>query len=92
MSEPTSQDRQINDSPDVFCTGEPKFMVRWVTKERGSWFQKVEAYCEYCRKDIQIDLEGPLNKPKFLIEEAKRLALLEHLRAEHVSVKKKISN
>lgn len=66
-------------------------MVRWVTKEYGGWCQRIEAYCEYCHKDIQVSLVGPCNKPKFLVEEARRLALLEHLRTDlpHVIIRKK---
>jgi hypothetical protein len=93
MSEPNSQDHQINDSPDVWKTGDHEFMVRWVTREHGDWFQTVDAYCEHCHRDIRVAIKGPCNKPKFLVEEAKRLALLEHLRTEHPTFKKpRISN
>jgi hypothetical protein len=47
----------------------------------------LSAECEYCHREINITLQAPapVKPQKHILDEARRLALIEHLRTEHTS-------
>jgi len=85
MSEPDHKDKKISQTPDVWRAGEGQFHVRHLINwpSGPDWHHHLSAYCEYCRREIKVFLSAPKNAPEFVYEEAKRVALIEHLRTEH---------
>jgi hypothetical protein len=80
----------MSQNPDVWRSGEAEFFVKHLAEDtRPDWHHNIIVECEYCHREIKVVLVAPLNTPKYVEEEAKRLALLEHLRTEHQSKPKR---
>jgi hypothetical protein len=95
MSAPDDKDLQINTHPEVSGMSDGSFLVqRLLASKLGKgpdWNHTLFTECEYCHREIKVILRAPLNTPKFIQDEACRVAILKHLRTEH-KTKPKISN
>jgi hypothetical protein len=88
MSEPDYKDLQISPRPFVKRTALHEFSVTDLLRRPYAYgnhaTHTLHAVCEYCHKELTVKLHAPWNIPKFVIDEACRVAILEHLRTEHV--------
>jgi hypothetical protein len=77
---PKWAEAKINPVPEVWQSGDGHFFVRdllaWPFANTPSYLHPLRAECEYCHREIQITLRAPLNIPKFVEDEAKRVAIL----------------
>jgi hypothetical protein len=90
-ADPDFKDRQINPNAIVQRVSDGEFYVRELLVRPWSgpdWNHTLQAECEYCHLQIQIILRAPCNVPEFIKVEARRLALIEHLRTEHAPKQK----
>ena len=88
---PDSKDRQINPEPKVSRTAKGEFLVSDVLRPHpahGSGWVTFSAECEHCKKEISVTFNVQKKGARFVRDEAKRLALLEHLRTEHTKSSK----
>jgi hypothetical protein len=87
MSAPDDKDLHINPHPDVSGMSDGSFLVqRLLASEIGKgpdWNHTLFTECEYCHRKIKVILRAPLNAPKFIQDEACRVAILQHLRTGH---------
>jgi len=91
-STPDSKDRQINPEATVERMSEGKFYVRDVVMQPWAgpdWYHPLSTECSYCHRTLEVHLRAPLNVAKFAKDEACRIAVLEHLRTEHPTAKKR---
>ena len=79
------QDRQINPSARTTRMEDGSFRVEDVLRLGGSWTCQLSTECPYCHRTITVRANGPANMAQYARDEACRLALLEHLRTDHVS-------
>ena len=90
-SDPTSQDQKIKPSPKIRWISECKFYVSDLATS-GSGAQtshELSIECQHCHNIIEVFLWAPKITPKYVKDEACRIAVLEHLRTEHPVLKKK---
>jgi hypothetical protein len=89
MSAPDDKDRQINPHPMVRRMSLHKFVVEDLLRrtDAPNWNHPLNVNCEYCHRELTVRLYAPLNVQQFVKDEACRLAVLEHLRTEHVKSK-----
>jgi len=64
------------------------FYVSSVLRTGGSWQHHLSTDCPYCHRTLAVLANAPSVMPEFAKDEARRLALLEHLRTDHVSKQK----
>ena len=90
-TDPSSQDRRFSPDPKVDRISQGKFYVSDLDAQTmvAHTSHTLSAECEYCHKTIEIHLFAPKNTPKYVTDEASRIALLAHLRTEHPTTKKK---
>ena len=90
-SDPTPQDQKINPNPKIRWISEGKFHVSdLATSGSGAHTShELSVQCDYCHKIILVFLWAPRITPKYVQDEACRLAKIEHLRTEHPTPKKK---
>ena len=91
-TDPSPQDRQINPNSSVSRITEGRFYVRDLVIQPWAgpdWSHALSAECDYCHKTIEIHLSAPNNVAKFVLDEARRVAILAHLRTEHPKPKRK---
>jgi hypothetical protein len=90
MSSPTYKDYQINPKATVERWGEHEFFVDdllirpW---RNSTWTHHLSADCPSCHCALKVYLRSTCDAPKFIQEEACRLAIQKHLRTEHKSPK-----
>lgn len=83
-TDPTFADWQINPAVEVRREEDGSFFVMGVLRSGGSWKHYLTARCDYCHKVLSITATGsPSPMPVFARDEARRLAILEHLRTDH---------
>jgi len=90
LSDPSSQERQINPEPIINRIGERQFAVFEISQMHWGGANinyALQAYCEYCHKDISVILSAPKDCQEFFKKEARRVALRQHLRTEHPTKK-----
>ena len=90
-TDPSPQDRRFNPNPKIDRISEGKFHVSGLVLLRVSaahTSHTFSAECEYCHQTIEIHLFAPTNTPKYVKDEACRIAIIEHLRTEHQKPKK----
>ena len=87
-SDPTPEDRQINPGAEVRREADGSFVVVGVLRQAGHWLHSLTTECPYCHKSLEVAASGPSPFPHYAKEEACRLALLEHLRTDHVTKKR----
>jgi len=83
---PDDKDRQINPNPTVSRISEGEFTVRSLLLNPWSgpnWYHTLYAECEYRHRELKITLSAPNNVREFVKDEARRVAIIEHLRTEH---------
>jgi hypothetical protein len=80
--------------PLVRRTGEREFFVSDLTSSRSgpNHYHSLRAECIVCHCDIKITLKAPANPPKYILEEARRLALIDHREIEHNPKRKPTPN
>jgi hypothetical protein len=90
-TDPSPQDRQFNPNPTVDRLSEGKFYVADLVMQPqvAHTSHTLTAECDYCHKNIEIHLFAPVNLAKYVEEDARRVAILAHLRTEHPKPKKK---
>lgn len=83
------QDWQFSSEPIVTRMSLHKFSVSQLLRhpDGPAWNHPLYANCEYCHKEIAVHLYASLNVAKYVKDEARRLAMLQHLRLEHVKEK-----
>ncbi len=90
-TDPAPQDRRFNPNPKVDRISQGKFYVSGLVAQPSvaHTSHTFSAECEYCHQTIEIHLFAPTNTPKYVKDEASRIAIIEHLRTEHPKPKKK---
>ena len=90
-TDPTPQDRRFSPNPKVDRISQGKFYVSDLVAQPSvaHTSHTLSVECEYCHQKIEIHLFAPTNTPKYVNDEACRIAVLEHLRTEHPVLKKK---
>ena len=90
-TDPAPQDRRFSSNPKVDWISQGKFYVSGLVAQPSvaHTSHTFTAECEYCHQTIEIHLFAPTNTPKYVTDEASRIALLAHLRTEHPTTKKK---
>jgi hypothetical protein len=85
----SDKDWQFSSHPIVERISLREFSVRDLLQHSvgPDWNHPLYLDCEYCHKEITVRLYAPLNVAKFVKDEACRLAMLQHLRTEHVKSK-----
>jgi hypothetical protein len=92
-TDPTPQDRKINPHPRVERISQGKFYVRGLVIHPSGSFSSYtfSAECSHCHQAIEVQLDAPVKAPKYVKDEACRIAIVEHLRTEHPRPKKKVA-
>jgi hypothetical protein len=84
------KDCQFSAEPIISHIGENQFSIRHLLKFSNGpdWSYPLFVECEYCHKEIKVILHAPNNAPNFVKDEARRLAIIQHLRTEHTKQNK----
>lgn len=84
---PTGKDRQINPNPSVGRISLHEFYVRDLLRwpDSPNWHHTLYVECEHCHCELTVRLYAPFNVAQFVEDEARRVAVIEHLRTEHPS-------
>lgn len=83
---PSDKDKQINPQPFVERWSEGEFCVMDLLNRLGGGPDRTHdftAECSHCHRTLQVHLRAPNNVPEFVKEEARRVAIIAHLRTEH---------
>jgi hypothetical protein len=90
-TDPTPQDRKINPAPKIRWIDDYKFYISDLATSGSGALKSHELSieCKYCHRIIGVFLWAPKITPKYVKDEACRLAVIEHLRNEHPASKKK---
>lgn len=81
---PTALDRQIDTEAKVIRMYEDCYSVSAVLLNGASKTHMLSMPCPYCHRPLTVFARGHSDMPEFAKTEARRLALLEHLRTDHV--------
>jgi hypothetical protein len=76
-------DQQISPGVETRKEEDGSFVVIGVLRSGGSLMHRLTAECPHCHRSLSITATGPNTMPIFAQDEARRLAILEHLRADH---------
>jgi|SRR6266850_6766648 len=87
-TDPTARDRRINPKATVTRREDGSFYVQSILRDGGHTTLHLSADCSYCKRTVTVIANAPGDMPKYAKDEACRLALLHHLRTDHVTKKK----
>jgi len=80
-----NKDYKFSCEPKIWLSGENEFSIKDLLYYSDGAFINAPRFfqCEYCHKKITVNILGLHNVPRYVEEEAFRLAKIQHLRTEH---------
>jgi hypothetical protein len=84
-TDPAPQDRKINPQATTTRREDGSFFVQNILRVGGHTTIQLSTDCPYCKHTLVVIANAPGDMPKFAKDEACRLALLHHLRTDHLT-------